>query len=770
MAIRLRIKYKILFLVLSVTGLIYVASVGYIVSSTREVILRDTYETVLLSAERAAYEVSCRFEQYMSASITLADAFSSFTEKPLAQWQREHLDMMGRVYATHPDLIALWDSYEFSCFKPDYNKPYGRVSRAFLRNAEGGIDTSNMILSLTGDTRQYAEFKARNIASIWEPYLDITSTNLANRVLMTTVAAPMRKDGQFAGLVACDIALDWLQKLVFSLQPYEGSTAFLLSNEGTIAAYPSDSLLMKPIEFLFPQSTAREGLREAIKTGRTHTFTTSDRDGRQHYIAIVPVKMYQSNVYWALGIRVPVEVIQASANRSLRIALLVGLVALLVLVVILVNVSNHISKPIEAVTATLRTLGRGSISEDLKLHIATGNEIEDMAHALNALIDGLGTKNRLAERIGHGDLTQDIALLSEDDTLGQSLIGMRNSLREAQALQAARERENAQRTWASQGLATFGELLRSYPDNFDELCDQLLRRLIEFVGAQQGGLYLLDDELAQRTGEREYYLKSAFAWDRKRYLENRIPYGVGLVGACAMEREVQLVTDVPPHYSTILAGVGEAEPRALVFLPLLHEEESLGVIELASFNMFEPHVVDFLRSLSLPVASSFFSVRVGVRTRQLLQQSREQAEALANRDEELHQNLEALRATQEEASRRSAETDNLIRTLASMMYYVEYNLDGFITDASDRYLARIGRRRELVVGSHFADIITVPGWSRMQYEDFWHNLRHGTSQRLECEMTIDGTTVHLTEFYIPIKNQLNEVLKIIKLSYEQWKA
>ena len=104
------------------------------------------------------------------------------------------------------------------------------------------------------------------------------------------------------------------------------------------------------------------------------------------------------------------------------------------------------------------------------------------------------------------------------------------------------------------------------------------------------------------------------------------------------------------------------------------------------------------------------------------------------------------------------------------MYYVEYNLDGFITDASDRYLARIGRRRELVVGSHFADIITVPGWSRTQYEDFWHNLRHGTSQRLECEMTIDGTTVHLTEFYIPIKNQLNEVLKIIKLSYEQWKA
>ena len=37
MAIRLRIKYKILFLVLSVTGLIYVASVGYIVSSTRAV-------------------------------------------------------------------------------------------------------------------------------------------------------------------------------------------------------------------------------------------------------------------------------------------------------------------------------------------------------------------------------------------------------------------------------------------------------------------------------------------------------------------------------------------------------------------------------------------------------------------------------------------------------------------------------------------------------------------------------------------------------------
>ena len=522
MALRLRIKHRILFLVLLVSALIYIISIGYIITSTRRVMLEEAYSKVILSAQKSANAVSERIDPYMVLSLSLANAFADFGRQPDASWRAQTMQMMRRIYPLYPEIVSLWSSWEYSAISPGYAKPYGRIAYALERHPSGGINETVEELSLTGDPAPYAAFKALNKPSLFEPYLGVVAQSAANRVLMTTVAAPMQRDGEYAGMVGCDIPLDWLQGVVEQLQPFEQSLAFLLSGESKIAAYHSDSLLLRPVEILFPHDAEREELHRVVREGREHSFIHVDSAGRRYFVVMSPINIRHSATHWSLGLMVPLRVIRHEADQSVRISVLVGVLALLILVGLLIQISNSISRPIERVTRVLQQLGEGEFSEGMKLRIHTRDEIERMTVALNQLITGLLEKDRLADSIAKGDLSGDITLLSDRDRLGLSLVAMRNGLREAHELQEQRDLDTERRTWTNQGLADFSEILRKHADNFEELCDDLLSSLLRFLGAEQGAIYLLDSALYADTQQQEYYLKTVFAWGRKRSRAVRI--------------------------------------------------------------------------------------------------------------------------------------------------------------------------------------------------------------------------------------------------------
>lgn len=765
MALRLRIKHRILFLVLLVSALIYIISIGYIITSTRRVMLEEAYSKVVLSAQKSANAVSERIDPYMVLSLSLASAFADSSHLSDASWRSQTMQMMRRIYPLYPEIVSLWSSWEYSAISPGYAKPYGRIAYALEHHPSGGINETVEELSLTGDPAPYAAFKALNKPSLFEPYLGVVAQSAANRVLMTTVAAPMQKDGVYAGMVGCDIPLDWLQGVVEQLQPFEQSLAFLLSGESKIAAYHSDSLLLRPVEILFPHDAEREELHRVVREGREHSFIHVDSAGRCYFVVMSPINIRHSATHWSLGLMVPLRVIRHEADQSVRISVLVGVLALLILVGLLIQISNSISRPIERVTRVLQQLGEGEFSEGMKLRIHTRDEIERMTVALNQLITGLLEKDRLADSIAKGDLSGDITLLSDRDRLGLSLVAMRNGLREAHELQEQRDLDTERRTWTNQGLADFSEILRKHADNFEELCDDLLSSLLRFLGAEQGAIYLLDSALYADTRQQEYYLKTVFAWGRKRSREVRIARGIGLVGACAMERELLFITDVPASYPSIPAAVGEAKPKCLVLIPLLHEGSTIGVIEIASFHVFEPYQLEFLKLLSVSVASSIFSVQIGAQTRALLQQSQEQAEKLKAKEEELRQNLEEMAATQENAELLSSAFHNLVESLASTMNFVEYDTEGYITEVGARYLQLLGKSREMLLHTYFSDSLHVEGWGRKEYEQFWREIRNGQTRQVDALVRLPGADQLMHEFYIPIKDGDGRVFKVIKLSY-----
>lgn len=214
------------------------------------------------------------------------------------------------------------------------------------------------------------------------------------------------------------------------------------------------------------------------------------------------------------------------------------------------------------------------------------------------------------------------------------------------------------RIWTNEGLSKFADLIRKYQNDLHQLSEELISSIVEYLGAQQGGLFFVsEDEQKQKYLE----LMGCYAYQRKKFLEKRIEIGQGMVGQCFLEGETTYVTNIPNEYVNITSGLGLTNPKTLLIVPLKMNEEVVGVIEIASLEEFENYQIEFLERLAETVASAISSVKVNESTRFLLEQSQQQAEEMKAQEEEMRQNMEELQATQEQMHRKNEEIENLLK-------------------------------------------------------------------------------------------------------------
>lgn len=258
-------------------------------------------------------------------------------------------------------------------------------------------------------------------------------------------------------------------------------------------------------------------------------------------------------------------------------------------------------------------------------------------------LDVLQTHADFAIRMSEGEL-QVAHEHKQDDVLGTALEKMRRNLVEAQ------EKEFKER-FINSGLAEAGDILRQQGQDTSELADAILRYLIRYTESNQGGLFIRQEDETESWME----LAACYAYGRKKFLEKRIDPKQGLVGQVWLEKAPIFMTDIPQGYTKITSGLGDGTPGCLYLLPLMSNEEVIGVLEIAAFTPLADYKLEFLNRLGESLASYIQTTKVNARTRQLLEESQMMGEQLRAQEEEMRQNLEELMATQEELQRRVAE-------------------------------------------------------------------------------------------------------------------
>ncbi|MDA3954899.1 MAG: GAF domain-containing protein [Bacteroidales bacterium] len=362
-----------------------------------------------------------------------------------------------------------------------------------------------------------------------------------------------------------------------------------------------------------------------------------------------------------------------------------GVILVFISIIIALILAQIVIKPIKKIKNVLIQMGNGEMPK--KQIKERNDEIGEMAAALNALIMGLKETTDFSIEIGKGNFESPFVPLSEEDNLGNALLEMRTNLKHATEEETRRKKEDDQRNWASQGIAKYSDILRQNNDDIEKLSYEIISNLVKYCDANQGGLFVVNND-----DEKNVFIEmsAAYAFDRKKFLENKIELGVGLIGRAVQEAETIYITDIPENYITITSGLGDESPKSILIVPLVINEIVYGVIEMASFKEFEKYQIEFVEKVGENIASTLSTVKVNIRTTNLLEQTRQQAEEMRAQEEEMRQNMEELQATQEESARREAELEKQVdefkkfkKQQESFIKKLDGNLTGGLVSALD---------------------------------------------------------------------------------------
>lgn len=352
------------------------------------------------------------------------------------------------------------------------------------------------------------------------------------------------------------------------------------------------------------------------------------------------------------------------------------------------------------------------------------------------------------------EINKDILEKDSDNALATSLLSMREQMSRI-------AEEEKKRNWTTEGLARFVDILRSKNDDLMGLGDSVISNIVRYMNANQGSLYILNDD---DTNDLHLELIACYAYDRKKHRTQKIGLGEGLVGQAVLEKGVIYMTNLPPDYLKITSGLGEALPRNLLIVPLIINEKVFGVIELASFNVFQDHHRSFIQKLAESIASTISNVKVNQQTRKLLQESQIQAEAMRSQEEEMRQNMEELTATQEEMQR-----------VLKEVQLKEGYLNELINASTDSIFTADADLKLISWNKVFQKTQEAGGVSVYKGYDLLHTLNEsereaslslykralaGESFEVQQSFNLYGNTLHFLLAYSPLRNAQGDVFAV----------
>ncbi len=320
------------------------------------------------------------------------------------------------------------------------------------------------------------------------------------------------------------------------------------------------------------------------------------------------VKLYKP-LNWVIGTGVYVDEIQQIVEQKkkemrhqlitlARSMVLITLIMLIFSVGVIYFLAQSITTPIQEVERTLSDLAKGKLVEPKEMNL--NDEIGQMSKSLVKLTRALRQYAKFAQNIGKGNFDVEFKPLSRYDVLGNELLLMRDRLREARKKELQQLEIEKKRHWVMTGVSMFTDLITANSSDIENLCNIVLHRLLDYVGAVVGAIFLVR---FVRKGKLELpYLEQmvTIAYDKRRIIQKRLEINEGLVGACFMERQPINITDVPEGYIQVRTGLGGSLPRNIFLAPIHYETKTLGVIEIASFEVLD----EYKRELIVQVAQS----------------------------------------------------------------------------------------------------------------------------------------------------------------------
>ena len=360
--------------------------------------MQDSEEIINARVSEYRNLIQSDLNQVLEATVTIRDIYEQYEQ--FDQNYRSYVldEMLLGWLKNNPNYLSTWQAWELNATEEGYNMRNGRDRVVNFRLndeitiSKERVDVNNDIL-----TSQYYQSRERNELELWDPYYDQVTPELAG-ILMTTIAAPIQKNGEFIGLVGVDIGLTDMEKIVSDINLFDGSKSFFLSNDTRIVGHTHKEWIGEMLFDVMKEDTA--SFRQAINS--THQLENVDfkyyneSAGRNYFVSMSPVKLGGVDKAWTIGVEVPLDVIMSKANEILYYSLLIGVLGLVLLYVVVYWMANVIVKPIKNSVSIARNLANGQLNVAKSKDEIKDDEIGDLQLAL---IDMAGNLKKILHSI-----------------------------------------------------------------------------------------------------------------------------------------------------------------------------------------------------------------------------------------------------------------------------------------------------------------------------------------------------------------------------------
>ena len=754
---KLSIRSRIILSFISITSIIFIISIFLIIYSSYKNSLKSSqkYTENLLNLS------SLYFSEILNKHLEVLRTVK-YIEKSLHPntHKDSYLIIQNKFYTNillnYTTFLALATNWEISYLE---NNPalYGRIRYTYYRD-NGKVIRAIDTLETKGENISglYYKYKISKKEGMTEPYY-YQYTESHKPILMTSLFIPILEDNNFIGLVVADVDLDYFHNLLNELNPFKFSETFLISHVEDFVAFTNHKdLTNKPITDFFLYQDYTKFIKPNLIKQTNFSFDFKDQLGNTYYVSFYPIQIGNFKKTWYIGNVIPKKELIKPIYKIVYYSILISFLMLLILSIFSYIIGSNLTRILKYMSNSMEKIATGHISASLKLDVKSENEMGIVAQSINKLIDNLKRLSEFAKEIGKGNFNAEIKKVSDQDILTEAFLEMKRSLQFAHIEDMKRKQEEEIQNWLIQGENIFAQILREYSQNIEELSYNVISNLVKYTKSVQGGLFIINDE----DPDNKYIeLIAAYAYGRRKFLEKKIPFGVGLIGRAVLEGETIYLTQVPEDHLSISSGLGDRHPNALLIVPFKFNEIIYAVVELASFEGYKAHVRRFVERIGVSVASTIANVKITIHTQKLVEKLRARSEALASQEEVMRQNLEELIAIQEELPKKTAELEGIEKALKEKGLYVETTNDGYITYVNDNFNLFLKRHRDTLINRLFTSV--VPHFlSSADFDNLLKKVEQGETIHLKTIWKIEDKEYNLTLSFVPIiyNNQIQKII------------
>ncbi len=379
-------------------------------SQSYDVTRSQVEDYLRLLASDTSVELAMPLQSAIKAIRATASAMEAIVNTERNVDKRElAIDMLQQTLADHPDFLATYTAFEPEAIDG---------ADALAKHAPGSDDEGRFMPYITRDDKgfnvallegledttldqngirvgeYYLCSKESGESCVIDPYLYPVKDEL---VLLSSLVAPIKQEGEFIGIAGVDISLSFLQSVInevaAGLYDGQGST-LLVSPRGIISGNSQDSnLIGQNLSVL--ETSISQNLKEVSASGETKIINTQNR-----FVVLKPFHLPGSQQHWVTYLEVPEDIVMADVAKQkqfledaqkqfITTTTVLGLFLSILGVVTIWLVARKSIRPLNEMTELVASIAEGEGDLTQRLNISYRDETGKLSGLLNNFIKNL---------------------------------------------------------------------------------------------------------------------------------------------------------------------------------------------------------------------------------------------------------------------------------------------------------------------------------------------------------------------------------------------